>query len=292
MKDKEKDSDNKEWEVEKIILHRTRTVKNLKTKKLEQKKEYLLKWKGYENPTWEPEENLANCQKLLKEYLKKKTSDIQPISFRSEPTILPVKENILTYFNRSEKCISKKNITTLNGHKRGRSLGHASKKCPASFNSQSIQNIFDDNNKNIEKEKEREIEKETDKEREKEKEKEKEEEEKSSDNNISENEFSDPSSDSIQDKNQAYPSNGSNDFNTNCSSSIQDINNIRIIDVIGVKYPSKSTESIKYKVRYKYDGKIETKMIKKESNIISTEMMVRFYENIIGEFHKGEYIGK
>ncbi len=291
MKDKEKESDNKEWEVEKIIAHRTRTVKNIKNKKLEQKKEYLLKWKGYENPTWEPEENLVNCQKLLKEYLKKTILDIQPISFRSEPTILPVKENILTYLNRSEKGISKKNIITLNGHKRGRSLGHVSKKCPASMNSQNFQNLYNDNNKNIEKEAEKDRERE--KEKEKEREKEKEEEEKSSeDNNISENDFSEPSSDSIQDNNQAYPSNGSNDFNTNCSSSIQDINNIRIIDVIGVKYPSKSTESIKYKVRYKYDGKIETKMIKKESNIISTEMMVRFYENIIGEFHKGEYIGK
>lgn len=48
-----------DWEVEKI----------LKERKRRKKKEYLVKWVGIPNPTWEPESSLDNCEELLKEYL-------------------------------------------------------------------------------------------------------------------------------------------------------------------------------------------------------------------------------
>ena len=65
------DYNKHEWEVENIEAHRIKTVKNPKNSSYELRKEYLLKWKGFTLPTWEPEENLQNCKDLLKDYLKK-----------------------------------------------------------------------------------------------------------------------------------------------------------------------------------------------------------------------------
>lgn len=38
-----------------------------------QKLEYLIKWEGYskEESTWEPEDNLVNCDQVLSEYRRK-----------------------------------------------------------------------------------------------------------------------------------------------------------------------------------------------------------------------------
>jgi hypothetical protein len=56
--------DQPEWEVERILRHRGK--KN---------KQYQVKWKGYEETSWEPEENLKNAEDTIKDYwirLKKK----------------------------------------------------------------------------------------------------------------------------------------------------------------------------------------------------------------------------
>ena len=58
-----------EWEVESIKKERTKKVKDKETGRTKYVKEYLVKWLGYEDPTWEPEENLENCQELLKDFL-------------------------------------------------------------------------------------------------------------------------------------------------------------------------------------------------------------------------------
>ena len=52
------DFKKREWEVEDILGNRINKVRNPKTSAYELKKEYLLKWKGFLNPYWEPEENL------------------------------------------------------------------------------------------------------------------------------------------------------------------------------------------------------------------------------------------
>jgi hypothetical protein len=51
-----------EFEVEKILAHKT-TRKDT---------EYLVKWLGYPDSenTWEPEDNLSNCQQMLRKYKK------------------------------------------------------------------------------------------------------------------------------------------------------------------------------------------------------------------------------
>ena len=58
-----------EWEVESIKKERTKKVKDKETGRIKYVKEYLVKWLGYDDPTWEPEENLENCQELLKDFL-------------------------------------------------------------------------------------------------------------------------------------------------------------------------------------------------------------------------------
>ena len=61
-----------EYEVEKIVDCRYKKTKDPKTKKWKTEKHYLIKWVGFEVNTWEPEENLTNCQEILKEFKNQK----------------------------------------------------------------------------------------------------------------------------------------------------------------------------------------------------------------------------
>lgn len=63
---------SKEYEVEKITNDRKKRIYNNSKKSFSYVKEYLIKWVGFTRKTWEPEENLSNCQDLLKEYFKSK----------------------------------------------------------------------------------------------------------------------------------------------------------------------------------------------------------------------------
>ena len=64
--------EDQEWEVEKILKEKIKRRKNPKTGRMEYIKEYLIKWIGYDDPSWEPEQNLDNCKELLSEFLIKK----------------------------------------------------------------------------------------------------------------------------------------------------------------------------------------------------------------------------
>ena len=61
-----------EYEVERIIDHRERRVgrKNSEGERTRVKREYLVRWKGYDasHDTWEPEQNLTNCSETLELY--------------------------------------------------------------------------------------------------------------------------------------------------------------------------------------------------------------------------------
>ena len=59
----EEDAAIPEYEVEAILEHRG--------KKVNGSREFLVKWKGYEHPTWEPEDSLNNPQ-LVKEFMARK----------------------------------------------------------------------------------------------------------------------------------------------------------------------------------------------------------------------------
>lgn len=65
---------NQEYEVEKILDMRIIQRVNKITKQFEVVKEFLIKWAGYEELTWEPYENLINCQIALENFYKRKNS--------------------------------------------------------------------------------------------------------------------------------------------------------------------------------------------------------------------------
>src|SRR5258706_3962732 len=50
-----------EWEVERIVGHKG--TKN---------RQYHIKWKGYEQTSWESEDNLQNARELIDDYWKRK----------------------------------------------------------------------------------------------------------------------------------------------------------------------------------------------------------------------------
>ena len=65
----ENSKEEEEWEVEKILKERSKRIKDKKTGRYVVTKEYLVKWLGFDKPTWEPEDNLDNCQDILKDFL-------------------------------------------------------------------------------------------------------------------------------------------------------------------------------------------------------------------------------
>lgn len=99
-----------EYEVEKILKERTRHETDKKTGLVTSVKEYLLKWVGYKEPTWEPEENLENCQELLKDFLLsqiiKKFQEDKKIKNNSKEKcheIISVNKNIQKMNNKKRK---------------------------------------------------------------------------------------------------------------------------------------------------------------------------------------------
>ena len=56
-----------EWEIERIFNHSGTTNRR-----------YQVKWKGYADMTWEPEENLEHSQDSIKDYWKRKTQGWKP----------------------------------------------------------------------------------------------------------------------------------------------------------------------------------------------------------------------
>lgn len=50
-----------EWEIERILSHRGRKNRT-----------YLVKWKGYEEASWEPEDNLEHSKEAIEDYWKRK----------------------------------------------------------------------------------------------------------------------------------------------------------------------------------------------------------------------------
>ncbi len=72
-----------EFEVESILMHRT--VKRHSDSN-NTKIEFLVKWRGYEHPTWEPEQNCVNCPAEVQKYWDKVS---QGGDQRSTTSVLP-----------------------------------------------------------------------------------------------------------------------------------------------------------------------------------------------------------
>ena len=78
--------------------------------------------------------------------------------------------------------------------------------------------------------------------------------------------------------------------NCNLEEYCEEIDDIKILDIIGVIFPKNNDESIKYKLKMEVNGKEEIKMVPSESNIISYELLPKFYEKIFGSYYKGQYL--
>ena len=63
-----KENNNNIYEVEKIL-------KRKKSRNKEENYIYLVKWKDYDEPTWEPEINLNNCDMLLNDFLNNREKE-------------------------------------------------------------------------------------------------------------------------------------------------------------------------------------------------------------------------
>lgn len=59
----------KSYEVERILGRRFKNNNNI---------EYLVKWVGYKNPDWEPENHLDNCDEKIIEFMKNMRLRKQP----------------------------------------------------------------------------------------------------------------------------------------------------------------------------------------------------------------------
>ena len=62
---------HEEYEVERIIQHR-----KIRGPKKTWKMEFQVQWKGYEEPTWEPEEHLTNAKDVISDYWTRQTKRI------------------------------------------------------------------------------------------------------------------------------------------------------------------------------------------------------------------------
>ena len=103
----EEDS-NSEWEVEKILKQRLKKVKNKKTGLYHNVKEYLVKWVGYDEPTWEPEENLEHSQDILKDFLLSQIMEKLKKDKKAEKDKYSVDKNIV--LKNKKRKLSNKNI--------------------------------------------------------------------------------------------------------------------------------------------------------------------------------------
>ena len=70
----EPDEDENEYEVEEILDDRVMR----RTRGGRVKREYLVKWTGYDEPTWEDEDNLS-CGRLLYEYDRERSAKIKRV---------------------------------------------------------------------------------------------------------------------------------------------------------------------------------------------------------------------
>ena len=78
--------------------------------------------------------------------------------------------------------------------------------------------------------------------------------------------------------------------NSNLEEYCEDIGEIKILDIIGVIFPKNNDECIKYKLKIEVNGKEEIKTWQRESNIISDELLAKFYERVFGSYYQGQFL--
>lgn len=101
-----------EFEVEKILDYRKITNIDPNTKKKFIVEEYLIKWLGYNEETWEPISNLDNCKQLLNEFKKNLKNKSRNKNSKSKISLNKTKSTSKAYNQKNKKTPSKKEKLT------------------------------------------------------------------------------------------------------------------------------------------------------------------------------------
>lgn len=103
---KDKESNQKEFEVEKIVGHRT----------IKGRRQFLVRWKGYDedSDTWEQEKDL-NCPQLIEEFIAEDEENQENKSKKSENSPKPSKTKSPRADKKSKKRMSSSKKETADG---------------------------------------------------------------------------------------------------------------------------------------------------------------------------------
>ena len=264
-------SSEEEWEVETILKERSKKTKDKKTGRIMYVKEYLVKWKGYDEPTWEPEDNLEHCQEVLKDFLlsqimKKLKSANNPEknkdeSEAGEPSVNK-KNKILN--NKKRQCPdTPTNITDDEQEKSSSTLSNSLSRSYDRKNKKKKKEEIDVNEvKEIDMNYDIEIEK-------KEKPKSK--------DNINKEKFIENTNDNyiiINDNKDAEENN-------------KDISGIKVLRINYMSIPENPEDGISFNIKFKKKGKTFIETFNTKNDIIPKECLAKYYEMFIRENFKG-----
>lgn len=260
-----------EWEVESIKKERTKKVEDKETGRTQYVKEYLVKWLGYDEPTWEPEENLEHCQEILKDFLLSQIMKKLKSSKKPEKTEDECDECTPSMSKKKEKSNNKKrkspdtpnNITDDEQEKSASTVSNSISKSHEGKNKKKKkEEIADDDNddneiKEIDMNYDIEIEK-------KEKPKKKEKFLETIDGNTI----------TIKDEKDVNEDN-------------KDMSGINVMRINYMKIPENPEDGLEFNIKFKKKGKtfIETFNTKKDD--IPNECLAKYYEMFIHENFKG-----
>ena len=259
-----------EWEVETILKERTKKAKDKKTGRFKHVKEYLVKWLGYDNPTWEPEENLEHCQEILKDFLlsqimKKLKSSKNPEKIEDGSDERTPQESKK---NKKRKCPDTlNNITDDEQEKSSSTVSNSISKSHEGKNKKKKkEEIVDDNNDNEIKEIDMNYDIEI----------EKKEKPKTKDNSNKEKFIENVDSNTIKIKEE-------NDVNKDN----KDISGINVIRINYMKIPENPEDGIEFNIKFKKKGKTFIETFSTKNDNIPNECLAKYYEMFIHENFKG-----
>ena len=271
---------DEEWEVESILKERTKKTKDKKTGRIKPVKEHLVKWLGYKDPTWEPEENLENCQELLKDFLLSQIMKKLKSSKKPEKTENDSDECTPKLNNKKRKSPdTKNNITDDEQEKSVSTVSNSISKSHEGKNKKKKkEEISNDDNDNNNKDKNdiKEIEMNYDIEIEK-KEKPKTKDKSNKDNKVNKEKFIeniDVNTFTIKDECDVNKDN-------------KDISGIKVIRINYMKIPENPNDGIEFNIKFKKKGKTFIETFNTKNDNIPNECLAQYYEMFIHENFKG-----
>lgn len=265
-------SSQEEWEVESILKERSKkTSKDKKTGRIIYVKEYLVKWKGYDEPTWEPEDNLEHCQEVLKDFLlsqiMKKLKSANNADKTKDGTAAvepPVNKKNKKLSNKKRQ--SPDTPSNITDDEQEKSTSTVSNSLSCSYNKKNKKKKKEE----IDVEEVKEIDMNYDIEIEK-KEKPK------SKDNISKEKFVENIKDNyivINDDKNAEENN-------------RDISGIKVLRINYMKIPEKPEDGIAFNIKFKKKGKTFIETFNTKNDNIPKECLAKYYEMFIRENFKG-----